>query len=127
MKRLALAWLSLLLIIALCPTTQLAQTHSPTPRAEGELKGIVLDPNDARVAGAKITIENKRDRFELWSTDEGAFQLKLPVGEYQIKIESNGFKPYIKKRVRIEADKTETMSVTVTPSSPQDLIKIDKV
>ncbi len=127
MKRLAFACLSFsLLALTLCQTLAPAQTHEPV-RALGELKGLVLDPNDARVAGAKITIENKKNRFELWSTDEGAFQIKLPAGEYQLKIESNGFKPYIKKRVRIEADKTETMRVTVTPFNPQDLIKVDRV
>lgn len=123
MKLMVFAGLSLLLL-TFWPTTSLAQTHSPAPRAEGELKGLVLDSNSSRVAGAKITLENKRYRFEVWSNDEGAFEVKAPVGEYQLKIESNGFKDYIKKRVRIEADKTETIKATVVIQSPPDVIKL---
>jgi hypothetical protein len=124
MKRIVIASLCMLLAVIFWRAPLAAQTHSPAPRAVGELKGLVLDTQDARIAVAKITVENKSYLFETQTNDEGAFQVKLPVGEYQLKIESNGFKAYIRKRVRIEAYKTETLNATLWPAPPVDVIKV---
>ncbi|MBD0372453.1 MAG: carboxypeptidase regulatory-like domain-containing protein [Pyrinomonadaceae bacterium] len=123
MKTIVFACVSLLLALTLWQSSSLAQTHQPVPRAEGNLKGLVSDPNEARVVGAKITLENKQYRFEAGSNDEGAFDVRLPVGEYQLTIESNGFKVY-KKRVRVEADKTDTINVTIWPGGGSHPFKI---
>ncbi|HEY0319403.1 MAG TPA: carboxypeptidase-like regulatory domain-containing protein [Pyrinomonadaceae bacterium] len=124
MKPVVFASLSLLLAIVLWQAPSSAQTHSPTPLAQGELKGLVLDSNEARVAGAKITVKNKQYLFEAQSNDEGAFQLKLPSGDYQLTIESDGFKAYTRKRVRIEADKMETISATLQLAPSTGAIKV---
>ena len=123
MKRIVFASLGLLLVMALWQTPSLAQTHSPTPRAEGELKGMVLDLRDSRVMGAKITLENKKYKFEAWSNDEGVFKVMLPAGEYRLKIESGGFKAYV-KRVRVETDKTENINATLSPAGSTYLLKV---
>ena len=124
MKGILFAVISLLFAISYLQFPVAAQTHLPSPRAEGELKGLVLDPNGARIVGAKITVENKNYSFAIESNDEGAFRVKLPGGEYRLKIKRDGFKAYVKKRVRIEADKTETISVTLRPLPPTDVIKV---
>jgi hypothetical protein len=124
MRLLLLAGFCLLLTLAFHRAPTLAQTHSPTPRAEGDLKGLVLDPNDARVAGAQVRVENKEKLFETQTSDEGAFQLRVPSGEYQLTIQSGGFKPFVKKRVRIEADKTETINATLWPAPSTGTLKV---
>jgi hypothetical protein len=124
MKLLLLAGCCLLLTLALPQATSVAQTHSPAPRAQGDLKGLVVDPKESRIAGAQIQVENKEHLFETRTSDEGAFQIRVPSGEYQLTIQSNGFKPFVKKRVRIEADKTENINVTLWPAPTVDVIKV---
>jgi hypothetical protein len=126
MKRIMLSGITIFFAISLWPALSVAQTHSPAPRAEGMLKGFVLDPRNSRVVDAKITLENKTYRFEAWSNDEGAFEVRLPAGKYTLTVEGNGFQPYIKKGVRIEADKTETISVTVVIAAPPDDLRLKK-
>lgn len=124
MKHLLLASLCLLLTLIFWQSPAFAKTHVPAPLAEGDIKGLVMDSQESRITGAMVTLQNKKYRFETQSNDEGAFQLRLPAGEYQLTIESNGFKVYTRKRVRIEADKTETISVTMWQSNPGGSIKV---
>jgi hypothetical protein len=124
MKPIVLALVGLLLASGFWQAPSMAQTHEPAPRADGEFKGLVLDPEEARIVGAKITLENKRYRFETESNDEGAFQIKVPGGQYSLRIESNGFRSYTRKLVRIEADKTATLSATLWPAPIIDVIRI---
>lgn len=125
MKPALFACLCLLLIAGHWKTSSLAQSHEPTPRAEGQLKGLVLDPNESRIVGAKVTLENKDFKFEVWSNDEGAFEVRVPAGDYRLRIENNGFKPYVRRKLRIEADKTETIRPTLSPAEPPGLLKVN--
>lgn len=124
MKLIVFVCFSLLLALTFWQAPSHAQEHTPAPRAEGELKGLVVDWDDARIVGAKITAENKKYSFEAWSNEEGAFKLKLPVSEYLIKIESYGFGTYVRKRVRIEADETKAINVTLQVAPIIDTIRI---
>jgi hypothetical protein len=123
MRPLLLTSVSFLLLLSFGHAPAPAQEHAPTVRAEGTLKGLILDPNEARIPGAQITVENKKYRVDVESNDEGAFEVQLPAGEYQLKIEFNGFRDY-RKRVRIEADKTETISATLRPLPPAGTMKV---
>lgn len=60
----------------------------------GMLKGIVVDHKDARVLYTKIVVANKRFHKELTVNEEGEFISELPVGEYFITAQSQGFYKY---------------------------------
>ena len=124
MRLLLLASFCLLLTAVLCPAPSLAQTHKPSPRAQGDLKGVALDPYESRIAGARVRVENKGRLFETETSAEGVFQLRVPSGEYQLTIQSNGFTPFVKKRVRVDAGKTETVNATLWPADIIDTVKI---
>jgi uncharacterized membrane protein len=123
MKTILFLCASLLLAFALWQTPSVAMERAPAPSSEGELKGIVLDINNSRVAGAKVTVESRGAQFEEQSDAEGAYTFKLPAGEYRLTIEADGFKLY-RKRVRIAADKTETISTTLQVAPPTGTLKI---
>ena len=124
MKAIMLSSLGFILATLLWQAPVTGQTHAPWPRAEGELRGIVMDPQQARVPGARIRVENKSHSFEVETDEEGAFRLRLPGGDYNVRVEYHGFKAFNRKRVRIEADKTETISVTLRPAPPEVPLKI---
>lgn len=123
MKLVALASFILIFAFITAQTASPAQTHEPQVCEEGELKGVVVDPNESRVAGALVIVENKRFRFETLTNDFGAFQLKVPAGKYELKIEGNLFRVY-RKIVRVEVDKTETVNVKLWPMGTGGTLKI---
>ena len=116
MKRILFAGVGLLFAVTVLHAPLAAQNHLPAARAEGELKGLVLDPHEARIVGAKISVENGKYSFEIESNDEGAFQFKLPSGEYKLKIKSPGFSVYVKSRVRVDVNKTKLINATLWPA-----------
>ena len=60
----------------------------------GAIRGTVVDPNGARVAGATVTAKRTGDeqKFQTKTNDEGTFVLSdLPAGSYEVRIELPGF------------------------------------
>src|SRR5262245_56373971 len=71
------------------PAALLAQTVA-------SISGTISDPSGSAVAGATITVKNAETGTQrLVTTDDaGHFDVEgLPVGQYQIAAESNGFTP----------------------------------
>jgi hypothetical protein len=61
------------------------------------LSGSVLDPNNAPIAGASVTVTNveKGISKDTNSDDEGKFRVPLlQPGKYEIRVESSGFQTY---------------------------------
>ena len=124
MKHIFFACVGLLFAVTCLQAPVAAQNHLPSARAGGELKGLVLDPSEARIVGAKITVENEKYSFEVESNDEGAFEIKLPSGEYQFTIRSPGFGTFVRNRVRVGANKTKTINATLWPAPMIDTLPV---
>ena len=78
----------LLLLLLACALPARAEMAAQLP-----LRGRVLDPNGAAVAGANVTAEAK-GRAAVYSatTDQnGEFILAVPPGEYVVKVIAGGF------------------------------------
>src|SRR5262249_1692894 len=61
----------------------------------GNVRGLIKDPTGAVVSNAKVTILDKKTNSTLitQSTGSGEYEFKnLPVGDYQITVETEGFK-----------------------------------
>ena len=99
--------LGLALALALIATSAQAQVTT------GTVKGVVLDPNGAVVAGAKVTITRKStaESKETTSSDSGNFQFDnlQPADDYTVTVEATNFK------------KSEVSDVKVQSSQPTDL------
>lgn len=102
-------------------------------RTTGGLRGQVLDPQEASVANAKVTVANQETGVSqsIQTTSAGTYTLPsvLP-GLYTVSVESQGFKVFVKKDVNVLADQdnvadaklqigTGTETVEVTAGSAQ--------
>ena len=56
-----------------------------------QIRGKVLDPNHARVAGASIVFESPRAKSSVVTDDRGEFTTALLPGEYMFKVTAEGF------------------------------------
>jgi catecholate siderophore receptor len=79
--------LSLLLLLT---CTMLAQAQAPTKTS---IRGKVLDPNRAAVAGASVIAEaaGRSASFSATTDQNGEFSLTLEPGEYTVRILAEGF------------------------------------
>jgi hypothetical protein len=80
----------------------------------GSLTGIVYDPNAAAVPGATVTAKNIGTGITrtVTSNEEGRWTITaLPLGQYEVKVESGAFKPA-----------TQVVTVTSGGSTTVDLI-----
>lgn len=81
---------------------------------EGRIKGVVLDPNYARVAGATVVVEGGPKlgfKRELESGEAGEFEIKLPAGRYRVTVEANGFRPFEGPELKVQARVTEMINI----------------
>ncbi len=97
-------------ILLTAPDATLAQA------ADGHLVGIVLDQTGAAVPGCAVAAENVNTGVR-WNkeTDElGAYRFNnLPVGQYTLSAESEGFAPTILSGIAIALNRSTTLNVTL--------------
>jgi len=89
----------------------------------GDVKGVVLDPQQRAIAGAKITLASRSSSFSRTTITDvaGEFSFRaVPVGEYTVNVESSGFSKST-LAVTVLSDRTSTLSVPlkIAPVSQQ--------
>jgi len=70
----------------------------------GTIRGVVLDPQDLVIAGAKVTITDLATgkEFSMTTNDQGSFVVaQLPFGFYNVSIEAQGMAKYSFARVQV--------------------------
>jgi hypothetical protein len=80
--------LSLLLALLACAPASFAQTH------RASLRGTVVDPNDAVIVGAAVTLINEttNERRTVVTDDEGEYSLaSLAPASYRVEAEASNF------------------------------------
>lgn len=75
------------------------------------IQGKVLDPNHARVVGAKIVFESPRSNTSVVTDQRGEFTTALSPGEYIFKVTAEGF-----------AESAQTVKVTKTGSQSLEIV-----
>lgn len=68
---------------------------------EVELKGVIVDWQDAVILDVSITIEGKNFSRSLVSDENGEFRTALPVGTYKLTVKHPVFKTYVIKKLKV--------------------------
>ncbi|MEN3330796.1 MAG: catecholate siderophore receptor [Blastocatellia bacterium] len=99
------------------------QVHAETP--EFSLRGKVLDPNQAPIAGAQIsaTPDGSSSSFSTVSNQFGEFSLALKPGHYLLKIFAPGFQETA-QAVDVSQASSEFVEVSLQVSAPHDTITV---
>ncbi len=69
-----------------------------TSRVAGAVQGTVVDQTGGTVAAATVALRNQgtNQTRTLLTNEEGIFRAsELPVGQYELRVESSGFSPYV--------------------------------
>ncbi|MFY9527850.1 MAG: carboxypeptidase-like regulatory domain-containing protein, partial [Candidatus Acidiferrales bacterium] len=82
----------------------------------GTISGVVIDPSEAAIAGAEITIVNDATRvqYSTKTNNEGIYVVpNLPPGPYRIQVLRIGFKTLIKPDVTLNVQDAVAINFTL--------------
>jgi hypothetical protein len=108
-----------------CFLTLAVATHAQ--RITGGIAGQVLDPNNAAVAGAKITIVNEERvfRLEIVSGEDGTFTVPdLAPGTYKVTTQHAGFKTNVTTAV-VRVNATTSMVAKLELGEVSTLVTVE--
>jgi outer membrane receptor protein involved in Fe transport len=108
------------LAIAFCSEAQ-------TSRVAGAVQGSVVDQTGSAVVAATTTLRNQgtnQTRTVLTNT-EGFFRAgELPVGQYELRVESSGFSPYVNNALVVSVGTAVQIAVRLSPATVQQQITV---
>ena len=117
------SWLRLLCAIVTLTGLCVAQIS----RVAGTIQGSVVDLTGSVVSGATVTLRNTgTNQTRTISTNhEGAFRLgELPVGEYELRVESPGFSRYVNNAIVVSIGAETRITVQLAPSTVKQQITV---
>ncbi len=100
-----------------------------TSRVAGAIQGSVVDQTGSAVTGAIATLRNQgTNQTRTISTNaEGSFRAgELPVGPYELRVESPGFSPYVNTAIAISIGRAVQVTVRLAPATVQQQITVSE-
>jgi len=92
---------------------------------KGSLGGVVLDPSDAVVSSAKVTITGPIGDKTMQTDPEGRFLFQvLTPGFYSVKIEKEGFKATEIKQAEVVTGRTSSISVKLELGASSTVVEV---
>src|SRR6202022_2906967 len=91
-------------------------------RVAGAVQGTIVDQTGSAVAGATATLRNQgtNQTRTLSTNPEGSFHAgELPVGQYELRVESPGFSPYLNNAIVISIGRLVQITVRLAPARGQ--------
>jgi hypothetical protein len=85
-------------------------------QTSGEITGLVTDSSGAAVSGASVTVTNKATGAvrRITTNNEGLYTFpSLLPGQYDLKIEQQGFKTAVRDNITLEVQQTARLDVTM--------------
>jgi hypothetical protein len=102
--------LKVAVLIILLPSLT-AQAASSKRQTLAGFHGVLLDVNDARIAHATVAIESRTGKLTFQSDEEGLFDVKIPLGSYQLVVEARGFERFRIKRLEVKKNGIRGMTI----------------
>src|ERR1700716_2008245 len=100
-----------------------------TSRVAGAVQGSVVDQTGSAVAGATVTLRNQgtNQTRTMVTNAEGTFRAgELPVGQYELRVESSGFSPYINNSIVVSVGTAVQMTVRLAPATVQQQVTVSE-
>lgn len=106
-----------------------ASTRVSAQEITGSIVGSAIDSTGAVLAGAKVTITNtdKNVVTRTVTTDEdGNFSVPLlPVGNYEVSVEQQGFKKYVSSNIKLDVNQRRTIDVVLETGAITDVVTVE--
>jgi hypothetical protein len=116
--------IGLLVVLACCfslDTRTIAQENT------AELRGRVVDSQDAGVPGVTILVTNEATgvyRQSVSNADGSYFITAITPGTYTLEAELSGFAKYSRKGIRLDLGRTATLEIQISPGAVTETITV---
>jgi hypothetical protein len=93
----------------------------------GTITGRITDPSDAAVANSTVTVTNQDTgvRSTTQSNQDGNYSIpQLPVGRYELTVESQGFRRYVRPEVNIAVAQTLAINVKLEVGQIEQAVEV---
>ncbi|MGI8742603.1 MAG: carboxypeptidase regulatory-like domain-containing protein [Bryobacteraceae bacterium] len=93
----------------------------------GTIKGTVTDPQDAAIAGARVTLNNPAtgSNQETTTSSAGSFTfIGLVAGRYTISCEVTGFKKFVQESVTVDVGRTTGVNISLQPGAVYESVTV---
>jgi hypothetical protein len=101
------------LIIAIISTAIFASAQQAQPLTE--LAGTAIDQAGASIPSVRIVLSNiKGTKYEVMTSDDGSFRLKVPAGTYLVEAEyipNKVWEPFRIEKYEVAANKRMTLDI----------------
>ncbi len=94
----------------------------------GSVQGVVRDPSQGAIAGAKLTITNVDTNLQYHATSaaDGSYRiLALPAGKYQLTATAPGFRNFVENDIVVKVNDQLQIDVTMLVGSTQEVINVE--
>src|SRR5499426_98354 len=121
-----LSWVCLLVLSLnfMLMTSTSAQTYTAT------VTGTVSDPQGAAVPKVRVVATNQGTKLEYTAqtSDSGVYTIPfLPVGNYVLTIESQGFKKLVSNEIALEVNQTARINLQLQVGGVNEIVNISDV
>jgi hypothetical protein len=110
-----------------CLVCSLLGLSARAQQITGSIRGIVLDPSGRSVASARVTVTQRETGFarSVTSDSDGAFFIvELPVGQYRISAEANGFQRFVLEDLALDVNDVRTLTIRLAVGAATTEIKV---
>ncbi len=100
-----------------------------TSRVAGAIQGSVVDQTGGAVAGAIAMLRNQgtNQTRSISTNAEGFFRAgELPVGQYELRVQSSGFSPYVNNALVVSVGTVVQIAVRLAPATVQQQITVSE-
>ena len=130
-SRLLAVLLFLVVPVALAPVGAMAQQPAPAPSAgataaSATVHGMVVDPDDALIPGATVTLTSASGRTQsTTSKSDGTYSVRgLAAGTYSVTVSATGFANFTKQAVRVAAGANVNVDVTMALAEQMQQVNV---
>ena len=127
MKRL-FVYVSFLLAVGMLLFNTGSRALHAQQKEAGTITGTVMDPVGSAVQGATVVARNNSSGAETRATtdQEGKFSISnLPFGNYTVEVSAPGFAVSTRPAVKVSAERTEDVAVTLALGDISDAITVE--
>jgi len=109
-------------LLALAPLAVRAQNYA------GSVRGTVMDPSGAAVAGATVTLRSvgTNATATTTTTEQGAYSFSVVnVGSYEITVKATNFKEFVAKNVEVHVSTQTEVNATLVLGASTEFVTVE--
>ena len=113
----------------LCVLVLTAAILAQTSRVAGAVQGSVTDQTGGAVSGARVWLRNEGTNLTrtMTTTSSGFFRAgELPVGQYELRVESPGFSRYVNGAVTVSIGGAVQFTVRLAPARVRQQVTVSE-